>query len=374
MGTSDYMAPEQAEDSRSVDHRADIYSLGCTLYFLLTGREPFPAPTLLRRMLAHQEHPAPSLRAVRPDVSPLLEAAYLDMMAKRPVDRPASMGEVIARLHDSKPSSDNLGPAIPRPEPSLAQADTSERPLEKGGPPRTTIDSSIFARLTEGEDRPSDRELNLRDLVMDVRSDVHGTGETGAERDENDVTCDDHGFNLRELARELEEEAPRAPAPQPPGAAQTPKRAPGPRQEATPQTAPKPPAAEVQPLKRAAERRQPGTLPTAPNSPAAKRQSLIPAAVPRLGDAPPAAPIPPATKRQPLTQAASIRSGHSAPIKELAILAVVTVILLVVAVIVSIASRPTVADRNGSSEPARDSVESEGPSNEDPAPPVQLEP
>src|SRR5262249_33629918 len=89
MGTVDYMAPEQAEDSHNVDHRADIYSLGCTLYFLLTGREPFPGPTVFKRMVAHQEHPAPSLRAIRPDVSPALEAAYQKMMAKRPEDRPA---------------------------------------------------------------------------------------------------------------------------------------------------------------------------------------------------------------------------------------------------------------------------------------------
>jgi serine/threonine-protein kinase len=90
MGTIDYMAPEQAEDSHNVDHRADIYSLGCTFFFLLTGREPFSSGTILKRMLAHQEHPAPSLRAARADVSQALEAMYLKMMAKRPDERPTS--------------------------------------------------------------------------------------------------------------------------------------------------------------------------------------------------------------------------------------------------------------------------------------------
>ena len=62
MGTVDYMAPEQAEDSHRVDHRADIYSLGCTLYYLLTGQEPFLGETMLKRLMAHMERPAPSLR------------------------------------------------------------------------------------------------------------------------------------------------------------------------------------------------------------------------------------------------------------------------------------------------------------------------
>ena len=107
MGTIDYMAPEQAEDSHNVDHRADIYSLACTFFFLLSGREPFAGKTMLKRMVAHQEHPAPSLRTIRPDVSPALEAVYQKMMAKKPEDRPASMTEVIALLQASKLSTES---------------------------------------------------------------------------------------------------------------------------------------------------------------------------------------------------------------------------------------------------------------------------
>ena len=280
MGTIDYMAPEQAEDSHNVDHRADIYSLGCTLYFLLTGREPFPGPTILKRMVAHQEHPAPSLRAIRPDVSPALEAAYQKMMAKRPEDRPASMSEVIALLHASKPSSHDTGPVAPTPESSLAQAVTNERPLERGGPPRTTIDSTIFARRMDSEDMLSDRELSLRDLIMDVRSDVYGTGETCPDRDESKGTCDDDELSLRELAQELGEEPPRASAPKPPRAAALPlKRTAAPQQDDTPLGAPKPCAA-TQPLKRAAGPRQEATPPAAPKPPAAEAPPPIPAAPP----------------------------------------------------------------------------------------------
>ncbi len=70
MGTIDFMAPEQAEDSHRVDHRADIYSLGCTLFFLLNAREPFEGATVLKRLMAHMERPAPSLRASAPKCPP----------------------------------------------------------------------------------------------------------------------------------------------------------------------------------------------------------------------------------------------------------------------------------------------------------------
>jgi serine/threonine protein kinase len=98
MGTVDFMAPEQAQDSHTVDPRADVYSLGCALHFLLTGRPPFEGPTPLSRLIAHQQAPAPSLRDKRPDVTEALDAVYLAMLSKRPDDRLGSMTEVIARF------------------------------------------------------------------------------------------------------------------------------------------------------------------------------------------------------------------------------------------------------------------------------------
>jgi serine/threonine-protein kinase len=87
IGTADYIAPEQARDPTLVDTRADIYSLGCTLYFLLTGQPPFPGGSLMQKLLQHQEAEPPSVRALRPDVPEELDQTIRKMLAKRPEDR-----------------------------------------------------------------------------------------------------------------------------------------------------------------------------------------------------------------------------------------------------------------------------------------------
>jgi len=98
MGTVDYMAPEQAVDSKTADARADIYSLGCTMHFLLTGKPVFEGNSLMNRMLAHRDQPIPSLRSVRTAVPEPLDTVFKKMVAKRVGDRYQTMMEVITAL------------------------------------------------------------------------------------------------------------------------------------------------------------------------------------------------------------------------------------------------------------------------------------
>src|SRR5262249_38202639 len=106
MGTADFIAPEQATDPRQADIRADIYSLGCTLYYLLTGHGPFPEGAALDKLAAHRERlPAP-LPRIRSDVPTDLVRVVDRMMAKDPAQRyqtPAEVAEALARF--SRPPS-----------------------------------------------------------------------------------------------------------------------------------------------------------------------------------------------------------------------------------------------------------------------------
>ena len=87
LGTADYLAPEQALNSHTVDHRADIYGLGCTLYFLLTGKPPFSDGTLAQRIAKHQTEMPTSIRQLRPDVPGELEGMCVKMIQKDPAYR-----------------------------------------------------------------------------------------------------------------------------------------------------------------------------------------------------------------------------------------------------------------------------------------------
>ena len=97
MGTADFVAPEQAINSTSVDARADIYSLGCSLYYLLSGRSPFEG-TSLQRLAKHQTAPVPDIRSVRADCPVAVAELIARMTAKRPENRPKSAVELIAQL------------------------------------------------------------------------------------------------------------------------------------------------------------------------------------------------------------------------------------------------------------------------------------
>ncbi len=94
LGTADYLSPEQAVDSHGVDARADIYSLGCSFYYLLAGHAPFPDGTLPQRLMAHQKETPASILDQRPDAPEDLVEICMGMMAKKPADRPQSAAEV----------------------------------------------------------------------------------------------------------------------------------------------------------------------------------------------------------------------------------------------------------------------------------------
>src|SRR5262249_48961677 len=87
VGTIDYLAPEQAQNASSVDIRADIYSLGCTFYYLLTGKVPFSGRTATEKLVKLRMEVPPPVELLRPEVSLSLALVVRKMMAKRPEDR-----------------------------------------------------------------------------------------------------------------------------------------------------------------------------------------------------------------------------------------------------------------------------------------------
>ncbi|HEY7426516.1 MAG TPA: response regulator [Gemmataceae bacterium] len=123
MGTVDYMSPEQAMGLTSIDHRADIYSLGCTLYFLLFGGPPYQGPTMMATLLKHRDAPIPLMAEAREDVPVELDAVFHRMVAKAPADRYQSMAEVVKALESI---AANLGEKLATPSEGLVlDLDTS---------------------------------------------------------------------------------------------------------------------------------------------------------------------------------------------------------------------------------------------------------
>lgn len=109
LGTPHYMSPEQAESLPSVDHRTDIYALGCTLFEMLTGRPPYAGAGSVAIIAQHFAGPVPSARASRQEVPDALDALVAQAMAKRPEDRVATAAAFSAALEALAPPSRDSG-------------------------------------------------------------------------------------------------------------------------------------------------------------------------------------------------------------------------------------------------------------------------
>ncbi len=96
LGTFDYISPEQARDPRCADVRSDLYSLGCTLYYMLTGRPPFPEGTVLQKLLQHNSDAPPDPREFDPSLPPAVSALVSKMLAKDPLRRYQLPSELVA--------------------------------------------------------------------------------------------------------------------------------------------------------------------------------------------------------------------------------------------------------------------------------------
>jgi serine/threonine-protein kinase len=147
IGTADYIAPEQVLNSHAVDIRADLYSLGCTLYFLLSGRGPFVGGTPAERLLRHHLEVPPPLEQLRPGLPPAVAAVVGRLMAKQPADRYQTPAEAARALDEVIRSLGDDGPADA--PVSVAPFDTHATEAAAAPTSRDTL-LSPFADLASG--------------------------------------------------------------------------------------------------------------------------------------------------------------------------------------------------------------------------------
>jgi serine/threonine protein kinase len=169
LGTAGYMSPEQAE-GRALDHRTDLYSLGCLLYFLLTGRPPFEAESFMGVAYKHVTAAPEPPSAYRRGLHPAIDTLVLDLLAKKPDERPGSAAVVRSRLLDISQLIERSAPAtetaqVPVPLTQAAPTLTSIPVPETVGPKPTPASPAAPTRFLA---RPARNATTAQILVITI--------------------------------------------------------------------------------------------------------------------------------------------------------------------------------------------------------------
>ena len=168
VGTPDYLSPEQARNLRMVDIRSDLYSLGCTFYFLLTGQVPFPEGTSVEKLISHTKDEPPAVEQLRPDIPTEVASIVRCLMAKQPAHRYQRPAELVLELMPLAAPVPCAWPAAKVPPPPSGDtqdtdANTSSGSVVRdGGPEETAADDRPVVDALLPEDIMPQTQLDLQ--------------------------------------------------------------------------------------------------------------------------------------------------------------------------------------------------------------------
>jgi serine/threonine protein kinase len=157
LGTARFMAPEQIEDARKSDIPSDVYSLACTMYYLLRGKAPYSGETIAHTLMAHVNAPIPNLCKKRKDVPAWLGEVFTKMMAKSPDDRYQTMGDLVTEIQNNLGADMHSGHVLVEDEPQ-SEDDFSKVLREKDDDEGSSL-AELYTDKPESDSEPASEEF-----------------------------------------------------------------------------------------------------------------------------------------------------------------------------------------------------------------------